>query len=195
LKILKANYRRARQHNDQTKTDWKKSSLRKVLPSPSWLWQPLHNICVANDNGDVLFVVITIPSFPDSWLITISVALVKQELPTFPEHLSSHPGCSGVLVSQSLVSYVVFCKSWFVLFSFGHRTLCVYKRLLVTPLVSSNLSWTNVIAWKPWYLQTEEDTNDTYHNTTVKYLKVVYKLDGKRNILTDFSWHVSQSII
>ena len=44
---------------------------------------------------------------------------------TLPEHLCSPPGFSGVRVSQSLVFFVVFCRSLFVLlslcFCFGRK--------------------------------------------------------------------------
>jgi hypothetical protein len=48
--------------------------------------------------------------------------LVKQELPTLPEHLSLSPVFSGVRVTRSFVLYVCFvdrCLS-FCTFSFGH---------------------------------------------------------------------------
>jgi len=41
---------------------------------------------------------------------------MEQELLTLPEHMSSPPVFNGVRVAQSLVSYVVFCRSLFVLF-------------------------------------------------------------------------------
>ena len=41
---------------------------------------------------------------------------MEHELITLPEHLSSPPGFSGVLVTQSLVLYVMFSRSLFVLF-------------------------------------------------------------------------------
>ena len=36
---------------------------------------------------------------------------------TLPEHMSSHPVCSGVPVVRSLVSFIVFCTSLFVFVS------------------------------------------------------------------------------
>jgi hypothetical protein len=51
---------------------------------------------------------------------------VDQELLTLPEHLSSTPVFSGVLVTRSLVLYVCFvdrCLS-FCTFSFGHCVVC-----------------------------------------------------------------------
>jgi hypothetical protein len=58
--------------------------------------------------------------------LTRWVPLVKQELLTFPEHLSSPPVFSGVRVTRSLVLYVCFvdhCLS-FCTFSFGHCVVC-----------------------------------------------------------------------
>ena len=45
----------------------------------------------------------------------LRVPLVEQELPTLPEHLSSPQVFSGVPVTRSLVLYVMFCTSLFVL--------------------------------------------------------------------------------
>ena len=68
--------------------------------------------------------------------------LVEQELPIFPENLSSPPVFSGVRVTRSFVLCVIFCRSLFVLctFSFGHCVVCL----------SSICGF-----WLPlWYLQT-----------------------------------------
>ena len=66
-------------------------SLRKWRSLP-WLDWPLQSICVTNDHGYVPFVV-TIRSFPHSWLITgfltRRMPLVKQELLALLEHLNS----------------------------------------------------------------------------------------------------------
>ena len=54
------------------------------------------------------------------------VPLLEQELPTLPEHLSSHPVFSGVCFTRSLVLCVCFvdrCLS-FCLFSFDHCVVC-----------------------------------------------------------------------
>ena len=74
----------------------------KILRSPPWLGWPLWNICVTNDHGYVPLVVSTSRSFSHSRLITgfvtrltRRVPLVKQELLTLPEHLSSIPVFSG----------------------------------------------------------------------------------------------------
>jgi len=58
-----------------------------------------------------------------SWL---RVPLVKQELLTLPEHLSSPPVFSVVRVAGSLVFCVVFCRLLFVLLSFlfGYCVVC-----------------------------------------------------------------------
>jgi hypothetical protein len=79
-----------------------------------------------------------------------------------PKHMSSPPVFSGVHVTRSLVLYVMFCRSLFVLFllpivlsvlllftdsdyPFGiFWPLCClsfYLQILITPLVSTNSSW------------------------------------------------------
>ena len=88
----------------------------------------LWNICVTN----VPLVVSTSRPFPRSRLIigfitklTRRVPLVKQELLTIPEHLSSPPGLVG-FVLHNLVLCVHFVDSYlsFCTFSFGH---CVVR--------------------------------------------------------------------
>ena len=102
----------------------------------------------------IWYLCITSLSFPHSWLITgfvtkltRQVSLVKQELLTIPEQLSSPPVFNGVRVTQSLVLYVCFvdrCLS-FCTFSFGHGVAC-----------SSSIYG----FWLPlWYLQTLHATN------------------------------------
>ena len=86
-----------------------------------------------NDPGYVPLVVSTSRSFPHSRLITGCVTrltrrvpLVKQELLTLPEHMSSPPAFTGVRVTRSLVLYVCFvdrCLS-FCTFSFSHCVVC-----------------------------------------------------------------------
>ena len=75
--------------------------------------------------------------------VTQRVPLVEQELPTLPEHLSSPWVLVGfVLLDRSLIFSVVFCRSLFALF----WPLCCLSFLdigfLITPLVSSNSSYT-----------------------------------------------------
>ena len=68
--------------------------------------------------------------------------LVEQELFFLPEHQSSSPVLSGVLVAQSVLC-VVYCNSLLVLLYFliwSLYCLSLDLRLLITPLVSSNLS-------------------------------------------------------
>jgi len=58
---------------------------------------------------------------------TIAVQNVKQELPTFPEHLRSQPVFSGARAAQSLVSvrcFVVHCF-FFCSFYFGNCIVCL----------------------------------------------------------------------
>jgi hypothetical protein len=112
-----------------------------------------YGISVTNNHGYVPLVVSTSQSFPHSWLITVFVTrltrlipLVKQELPTLPEHLSSPPVFSGVRVTRSLVLCVVFCRSLFVLLSFfiwSFRLSFFDLRILITPLISLN-SFSNI---------------------------------------------------
>ena len=123
----------------------------KTLRSPPWLDWPLWDICVTNDHGYVTLVVNTSRSFPHSWLITGFVTrltgrvpLVEQELLTRLEQLSSPPVLSGVRVTRSLVLYVCFvdrCLSFW--------PLCLFFdiRILITPLVSSNSSYTGLVCW------------------------------------------------
>ena len=96
-----------------------------VLRLSQWLGLSIWNNCFANDHGYFPPVISTFRSFPHSWFITgfvtiltWRVSLVKQELPTLPEHLSS-PVISGVRVSRSLVLCVLFCP-----FSFVHCVVC-----------------------------------------------------------------------
>ena len=94
-----------------------------------------------------VFVMITIWSFPHSYLIiesttrvTRPVLLVEQELITLPEHLRSLPVIGGVRVARSLIFCVVFCRSLFVLLSLLFCPLCCLSfydlQILITPLVS-----------------------------------------------------------
>ena len=56
-----------------------------------------------------------------------NVPHVEQKLLIHPEHTSSSSGFTGARVAQSLVFWVILCKSWFVLlpFSFGHSIVCL----------------------------------------------------------------------
>ena len=58
---------------------------------------------------------------------------MEQELPTLPEHLSSSPVFSGVCVAQSLVFYVMFCRSLYVVF------FCFFGVLFLLAVVLSVL--------------------------------------------------------
>jgi hypothetical protein len=68
------------------------------------------------------------------------VSLMKQELLTLPEHMSSPPVFSGLHVVWSLFFCVVLCRSLFVLFPFLVWSLGCLSffdlRILITPLVS-----------------------------------------------------------
>jgi hypothetical protein len=98
----------------------------------------LCNIYATNYHGYIPFVVITIPSFPYSWHITMfitwvtqHVPLVEQELFILPEHQSSlhvyWRSCCSIFSFLCSVVEIIFCP-----FSFGHCIVC--------PLVSSNFS-------------------------------------------------------
>jgi len=75
--------------------------------------------------------------------VTRWVPQLEQVLFTLPEHLGSPTVFSVVLVARSLVFCLVFCRSLFVLFLLV-IVVCPSTdlRLLVTPLISSNLSCT-----------------------------------------------------
>jgi hypothetical protein len=119
-----------------TRSYWAKSSSWlswnhhfEILRSPPWLGWPLWNSCVTNDHWYVPLVVNTSGPFPHSRLITgivtrltRRVSLVEQELPTFPEHMSSPTVFSGIRVTRSLVVYVCFVDRCLPIctFSFGH---------------------------------------------------------------------------
>ena len=81
--------------------------------------------------------------------LTRRVSLVEQELLTLPQHLSSPPNFGRVRVTRSLVLYVWFCRSLFVLLYFFFWPLfCLLYfdlRILITPLVSPNYSYTMTI--------------------------------------------------
>jgi hypothetical protein len=62
---------------------------------------------------------------------------VEQELPTFPEHMSSPPVFNGVRVARSLD----FCVMFWPLCCLSLLDL----RFLITPLVSSNISCIGVL--------------------------------------------------
>ena len=53
-------------------------------------------------------------------MLFIILMLVEQVLLTLPQQLHSTPDFSVVRVTRSLVLCVMFCRSLFVLFSFGH---------------------------------------------------------------------------
>ena len=117
-------------------------------------------------------------SFPHSWLFTGFVTrltrrlpLVEPELPTLPEHMSSPAVFRGVRVIRFLVLWCMFCRSLFVLLYIFFWPLCCLLffdiRILLTPLVSSNLSyiiWFDTIGLEPTIYPTRGD--HTNHYTT-----------------------------
>ena len=68
--------------------------------------------------------------------LTRRVPLVKQELLTLPEHMSSPPVISGVRVTRSLVLCVCFVDRclFFCYFSFGHCVVWTSKYGFSLPL-------------------------------------------------------------
>jgi hypothetical protein len=78
-------------YSQNHKREWdKRFRIKTEQTTQSW------NICVANEHGYVPFVVITIQSFPHSWLIiglvtkvTRQMLQVEKDLLTLPEHMSS----------------------------------------------------------------------------------------------------------
>ena len=109
---------------------------------------------------------------------------------TLPGHLRSPPMFSAFGVAHSLDFWVVFCRSLFVpLCLFFWRVHCpsfwrVYYcpsfdlRLLITPLVSSNISETTTT--KNW-------TSETKRNKSLELLNIEYTLKARQ-------WCLSQSI-
>jgi hypothetical protein len=156
-----------------------KSSLRKFYGLHHDLVDR-YGVCVSQMTTDIFHLVVnTSQSFPHSWLITgfvnrltQRVPLVEQELPTFPEHLSSPLIFSGVRVTQSLVLCVCFvdrCLS-FCSFSLGHCVVC-----------SSMYGF-----WLPlWYLQTLH----TYHVPYVSAVQYILIMQAHNKICqTNNAW-------
>ena len=107
----------------------------------------------------VPFVIITIRSFPQSWLIASFVARVtrqvqhmEQDLLTRKEQLSSPRVFTGFRVARSFVFFVMFSRSLFVLLDFFIWSLCCLfffdLPLMVAPLVFSNISYHGMDIWK-----------------------------------------------
>jgi len=98
------------------------------------------------------------------------VPLVRQELLTLPENQSPPPVFSGVRVTRSLFlceCFVDRCLS-FCTFSFGHCVVCFSSiHILITPLVSSAISWREQILLLTW--------TPTSH-LEIKQLDHMYKL-------------------
>ena len=95
----------------------------------------IRNICFTNDQGYVLFVIITIPSLPPSWLVTYYRICNMTSVTSGtghvypPEHTSSPPFC---------VEHCLSCCS----FSFGHCIVCAPANygFRLTPVLSSDFS-------------------------------------------------------
>jgi hypothetical protein len=78
-----------------------------------------------------------------------SFLIIDLELPTLPEHQSSHPVFGGVRVTRSVVLYVMFCRSLLVLFflfsSPCQRQCGFLPSLGVRRLSSVNFSYFNLL--------------------------------------------------
>ena len=98
-------------------------------------------------------------------------------------HSSSPLVFSGVRVAQSLVFYVVFCRSLFVRLSFFHVIHCIYclslfdLRLLITPFVSSNSNWLMLSSHITWI-------------TTFYFIRVIIWCHVTYHILFHQSYHL-----
>ena len=104
--------------------------------------------------------------------LTRQVSLVKQELLTLPEHLSSPPVFNGVRVTQSLVLYVCFVDRYlsFCTFSFGHCVVCSFSKYRF---------------WLPlWYLQTLLPKGFNMPTAVIQRVLVIFVIDECILILT-----------
>jgi hypothetical protein len=142
---------------EEQTTQWQKEKIQKNIQRNTKRTHKSKNRVIrtqlkTNDQGYVPLVINTSRSFPHSWVITGFVTrltrripLVEQELPTFPEHLSSPPDLSGIPFIRSLVLWVCFVNRCLSFFSFSFWPLCCLYffdlRILITPLVSWNSSY------------------------------------------------------
>ena len=62
------------------------------------------------------------------------MSLVEQELLTVPKHLNSPPVFGGILIVQSLIYCIVFCRSLFVLSIYGFWLPLWYLKTLLKGL-------------------------------------------------------------
>ena len=129
--------------NQEVLLDKLKLSLRKFYGRHHDLVDR-YGISVSQMTTYVPLVVNTFRSFPRSLLITgfvtrltRRVSLVKPELLTLPEHLSSPPVFSGVRVTRSLVLYVCFVDRCLYFFFWPLCCLFFDIRIMITPLVFS----------------------------------------------------------
>ena len=82
-----------------------------------------HMVLIRNDLRIVCIVYI---------FYTRQESIVEQELLTRPEHMSSPPVFGGVSVTRSLVLYVLFCRSLFVLpIQYNILSLTILNEILV----------------------------------------------------------------
>ena len=116
----------------------------KVLRVATITWLTVTEYLCHKWHKYVPLVVITIRSFPHSWLITRIVTRVTQRVPhvehellTLPEHMSF----SVVRVARFLVFNVMLCRSLFVLLSFFIWSLCCQSFFDLRLLIRLPLSY------------------------------------------------------
>ena len=112
---------------------------------------------------------------------------MEQEQPTLPEHPSSPP---EVHVARSLVFYVFFCRSLFVLVSFFFWPLCCLfcfdLRIMITPLVSWNSScrWFRQVGDFLWVLKFPPPIKLTHYITEILSIPTDFTGSHKPNYHT-----------
>ena len=116
------------------------------------------------------------------------MSLVKQELLSLPEHLSSIPVFSDARVTQTFVFWIVFCRLLFVLLSIFFWSLCCLSffdlQILITPWYLQNPYSKFLWPWNLIFLTFEYDFCTHIQKTANQ--KFVY-VKGK-NVLTFRMW-------
>ena len=95
----------------------------------------------------------------------ITTLLVKQELPTLPEHLSAPPDFSGVRVNLIVSFMCMFCRSLFVLLSFFFSPLCCLFFFDIQILITSL-----------WYLQILLTKNNPQNTFRILFRYLIYSM-------------------
>ena len=101
------------------------------------------------------------------------VSQVEQELLTLPVHLSSSPGFSGARITRSLTFCVCFVDRCLSFFFWPLCCLFFFDlRILITPLVSSNSSYFDVIIYAVMKSNTKKyHTAGTIQNSNIKIVE------------------------